>query len=400
MRTLFVVVGLAGCIQEIPVFDRVDAGTEAGRDAATDAPLDGLDAGEDASPPRTFGQRLSAGLDHACQLDLQGGLRCWGSNASGQLGVGDTDARTGPVSVPGRWFEVGAGGDSTCAIDQDRRVWCWGANDEGALGQGDRTSRSTPVEVNLGGDAEGVDVGLSHACALRTDGVLLCWGQNAEGQLAQGDSPLDPIVALAPIEVPGGPWERFTTGDGHVCAIDRGGVMSCWGRNTDSELGFPSSESTQEREPRIVAGRTWLSVAAAQFHTCGIDSDNQLLCWGRGSLGRTGQGEEASRTEPTLVASDSSAWRAVDANWFSTCGVRLDGSLWCWGWNEQGQLGTGDRLTRLVPTAAAVDGPWTSVAVGRFFACALGPTVSCTGRNGEGQLGRADPVWSEVFLPQ
>ncbi|MEM9861659.1 MAG: hypothetical protein AAF938_08595 [Myxococcota bacterium] len=396
MRLCLSALLMAGCLQRVPVFDADDAGP---LDAARDiVPVDGsadADAADSAMPPTAFGMRLAAGLDHACAIDGLGALQCWGVNESGQLGVGERSAQSPPVSIDGTWISVAAGGNSTCAINADRELFCWGANPEGGVGVGDREDRLVPTLVSLSGPVTSVDVGQGFACAIASS-ELYCWGANDEGQLAQDDGPTAPVEGLTPLRVAGGPYREVYAGEGHACVLADGGRVACWGRNTDSILGFPESVAEQARSPRQLEGR-WLVVAPAQFHTCAIDDSSRLQCWGRGGFGRTGQGDEARRDRPAPVAMNGDEWADLDASWFHTCGTRLNGSLWCFGWNEQGMLGMGDRLVRLAPEA--VNRSASSVAVGRFFTCIRGDTgIACAGRNGEGQLGVVSPRQSDVFV--
>jgi hypothetical protein len=93
--------------------------------------------------------QISAGWRHACARLTTGALRCWGQNASGQLGDGTTTARPVPVPVKatGVFTRIAAGRMHTCGVRDDGVTMCWGRNQEGQLGDGTMTDRSVPVAI-------------------------------------------------------------------------------------------------------------------------------------------------------------------------------------------------------------------------------------------------------------
>jgi alpha-tubulin suppressor-like RCC1 family protein len=145
------------------------------------------------------------------------------------------------------------------------------------------------------------------------------------------------------------------------------------------------------RKPsRVAAGVPYRVVAAAQHHTCAIRRDNALECWGlnaEGELG-TGAADDLVVQTPMQVSGDQ-GYRAVSSNWFHTCALRADDSLWCWGRNTEGQLGLGDDLPRNVPTRVDPAHSYRVVTSAHFHTCAFASDgLFCWGENSEyGQLG-------------
>lgn len=364
----------------------------------------------DAGVPDTLtGLKVSlvgVGEDHACAL-FDGHPACWGSNASGQLGLGDASdrVRPTPLNVAGGWLQIETGSQHSCGVDAEGHVYCWGANDRGQLATGDRQSRSVPTRVPLEGAAVTISTHFDHVCALLADASLWCWGQNFEGQLGQsdafpGDQNPSGADALQPLQVTGGEWLAVATGQGHTCAIARDRSLSCWGRNSGKELG--SGDEIQVRQPlRVGEDTDWARLSAGQGVSCAIKTDGTLWCWGR----NIGYADDAGAplgvdgieiaAGPTRVGTNQ-GWLQVNTNAFHTCGV-LGDRLWCWGRNIEGQLGLGDLDLRKLPTLVG-DG-YVGVATGRFLTCAwtVSGAAMCTGKNDFGELGTGDTERRSVF---
>jgi alpha-tubulin suppressor-like RCC1 family protein len=238
-----------------------------------------------------------------------------------------------------------------------------------------------------------VTAGIDHSCAVLNDGSAFCWGENAEGQLGIDAAASE---ALSPRELPSsGSWRLLAAGQGHTCGIQRDGSLWCWGRNTSNHLGLGSGALQQIRAPVRVGTRAdWASLDSSQEGSCAIGADARVSCWGNVFAAITNQGSAAV---PTAVGSEQWAWFSVEV--FHGCGVRDDRSLWCSGRNVEGQLGTGDNAERQTLTRIGMDTDWQSVSVGRFHTCArkTNGDVFCTGINDDGRLGTGDTNRRNTF---
>ena len=214
-------------------------------------------------------RRVSAGFAFSCAILDDGSVKCWGSNTSGQLGIGSGvhslgwksdqmgDALAKVSLGAGRTArEIATGVAHACVILDDDTVKCWGGNEQGQLGLGDVRSRGQ-ASVDMGDALPVVDLGTgrraialamsasaSHTCVVLDDHTLKCFGWNAEGQLgledtnARGGSPdtagdaLDtvPLGAGFLVDVAG-------VGNGHTCALGLA-LLKCWGRNDFGQLGL------------------------------------------------------------------------------------------------------------------------------------------------------------------
>lgn len=344
-----------------------------------------------------LGVSVDSGDAHSCATRL-GILFCWGANADGRLGLGDSADRNAPLRVgfDADWVAVATGVAHTCALKQDGSVWCFGANTFGQLGQGTTVASSAPLRVALPGVAVQLSSEANTACAVLDDGQLFCWGRNWEGNIGLNDTHPG-VDQLSP--VPSGDerdWALTGTGDGHTCGIRGGGLLFGWGRNTGGNLGLGQTSDQQRRTAtRIGADDGWLSVVSGQDSSCGIRLGGKLFCWGANAFGNLGLGDTNQRLEPSEVGSSapaapSLAWELVSIDTFHGCGIDLERNLYCWGRGIEGQLGTADNAERLSPEL--VGAGFAQVVVGRMSSCAVttDQRVLCAGENSAGQLGLAD----------
>ena len=142
----------------------------------------------------------NAGATHSCAI-VGGGIKCWGSNGSGELGDNTTTTRLTPVAVSGLAgapLNVAVGNTHTCAIVTGGAVKCWGLNTNGQLGDGTILVRADAGRVTgLASGVAAITAGAGHTCALTTGGAVKCWGNNGSGQL--GDNSV--TQRLTPVSV-------------------------------------------------------------------------------------------------------------------------------------------------------------------------------------------------------
>ncbi len=336
---------------------------------------------------------VGAGEAHSCAIDLAGAAWCWGRNAEGQLGLGTTEPSMVPSFVPGTsdLLAATAGGRFSCAVDRAGDATCWGKNSEGQLGAGMISAfEDSPGRV---GDPTAawrlVDAGENHACGIDDEGGLSCWGRNADGQLGVDGIPRSP----APVAVDsssGKLWRDAAAGTKHSCAIDWDGELWCWGTNGDGQLGTGDTAS-RDAPTQVGTERSWIHVAAGASHTCAIDSGGDLWCWGDNRDGELGIGDKADPvTSPRAVVANHGWQRLALGDRFS-CGIADNRTLWCWGRNDHGQLGAGSG-SQTIPQQVGSIGDWAAIAAGRQHACAIRSlgALHCWGSNREGQLGLDD----------
>lgn len=366
--------------------------------------------------------RGSDGL-HACAVQ-SGGMKCWGDNFRGQLGIateGDGYGPTTPTYFATGVKSVATGAATTCATLTDTSFRCFGQNINGEFGSGDGRVNTVPVTAPDLAGATQVSLGDYRHCLIDASNKLKCWGYIHSWMYRNSPEELEPSLATH-VSVGTG-WFPFSTcevhdggvkcfgawgsivpttytipagsgatlvanGYAHRCAIVSGGVQ-CLGDDQYGQLGngagSPPDALTPVTAISTAAGVT--ALAAGDNHSCAIDSAGALLCWGENSTGTIGDGSTSNRTSPVTIYPNNTTSVAAGKN--HTCAVR-SGAAYCWGYNYHGQLGDGIGINSTVPVAVAGLGSGVASVFARGdTSCALmsSGALKCWGINNFGQLG-------------
>ena len=304
------------------------------------------------------------GEAHSCALTRVGLVYCWGSATDhGQLGpvspgIGEPlleslQPKQIDFGANGGVSAIAAGARHTCAIQPLGDVWCWGDNAQWQVGAGASAISVVPnaVQGDSGQAAYGirlVSAGDSHSCVVTGNGEGHCWGANDHGQLGTG---ITGGVFNKPQRVQlGAPVTSISGGRSHTCALLVGGVAQCWGANASGQLGNDTGvDSAGPVSPKLEVGLKVLEISAGGDATCAVTDDRFLRCWGDNARGQLGDGSNLPRYSPVLVKGLTSNIRSVTVGVASACAVTLSGKSYCWGQNDQGQLGDGTNTDRSQP---------------------------------------------------
>jgi alpha-tubulin suppressor-like RCC1 family protein len=388
-----------------------DAPSDSDATSLTDAPGDASDAPGDSDSASDAGDAiaptdaadasasivLALGNQHSCARLPTGVVKCWGINASEQIGVPGVDA-SAPVVVLDHATLLSSGptADHECAELQDGAVACWGANqwqqtglEADASDSNGNVDRPTVVpwmpsfrtlatgEWSTCGEAS--DGGVScwgnwisnHAslpeqhidgllapvsslaagaflfCAVHGDASAACWGTNQFGGLANSDASTSASAVTIPNDGDGTPVVQVVVGagDGHACALRKSGQVTCWGANKQGQTGHAIDAGDPIMTPVIVPSLPAgiLQISAGEGFTCARTAHG-VWCWGQNDHAQCGQ--DSPNPDPILSPTeivdlqgqDITALHSADAH---SCVVIAGTSVQCWGINLDGELGTG-----------------------------------------------------------
>ncbi|MDZ4259939.1 MAG: hypothetical protein U0974_02240 [Gemmatimonadales bacterium] len=277
-------------------------------------------------PPEPTGIRaLALGWSVGCAIVDPGALSCWDR-------VGFIDPAPTRFGEP--WQDVAVATPFTegtiCAIASDQHLWCWGDR-QGARFTGpgvDPVPRVVRPDLSFRVIEAGQSVEGGHLCAITTDDVLWCWGQNPRGEV--GVPPVAEVPAMARVEgLP--PVRSVSIGGEHTCAVDFTDQVWCWGDDYWGQLGTPGSEGLLSHVPiRVDRLPAIAMVAAGGFHTCALDRAGGLWCWGRNEYGQLGLGDRIDRAIPRQVE-PSIRFSVVRSTGTETCALVVGAGVSCWG---------------------------------------------------------------------
>jgi len=402
---------------------------------------------------------VAVGSGHSMGITNDNVLYTWGINSFGQLGDGTATARTSPVVVGFNYKKVFAGYQTSLAIDNnnlayiwgdnnnglipggivgthrsniatlnsdtnwssftidqhilgtktDSSLWTWGLGTTGQLGLNDLVSRSSPTQIGTSSWSI-ISAGLSYSVGIANDNSLYAWGLNSSGQLGLSDT----INRSSPTLI--GSATRVIAGNAHTLMINSAGNLYTWGSNQAGQLG--DTTVVARSSPVQVGTDTYNFIIAGTSNSTAIRStDSALITWGSGINGQLADNTNISKSSPiqvgTTLANQSnpvqignSSYTIVSAGEGHTLSLGVDGILYGWGKNDQGQIG-GQLNTLGIGWSKVVIGPTHSLGI-RFDG-----TLYAWGDNSSGQLGdrtvvaKSSPVvidstnnWKDIAVGQ
>jgi len=334
------------------------------------------------------------------QIGIPPELWTWGAGTNSRLGDGFATSRSTPVTTSSggaNWKQAKAGTDHTAAIKTDGTLWTWGRNYGGSLGINNAVTVATPVTTFAGGtNWKQVSAGRSYTAAIKTDGTLWTWGYGTNGQLGNAaiTSRSTPVTTFAG----GTNWKQVSFGNGgHIAAIKTDGTLWTWGLGTNGELGNAAITSRSTPVTTFAGGTNWKQVSAGQNHTAAIKTDGTLWTWGAGTNGQLGNGVTTGIiSTPVTTFAGGNNWKQVSSGGYHTAVIKTDGTLWTWGKNTDalnngsGQLGNASTTNTSTPVTTFAGGTnWKQVTSGQLHTAAIKTdgTLWAWGLNNTGQLG-------------
>lgn len=376
----------------------------------------GSDSGP-SGPPAIVGATLvSAGWDATCALGTSGTLACWGAAPAGTAADTGVNAEllgataiTTPIDFTALSLDRDFNSGTGCAVGSDAQAYCWGKLTEG---------NGSPVDHSIGNGIQAlsgftsmgsVALGQHVLCGTRTDKTARCVGWYSYGVRGTDSVPAPDAFDLALTTLkPATSVFGTSIGPDFACALRTDSLAVCWGRRAGGRLGgavgdtlqdcgteLPSMAWCQPGPAPVAGGNKYRVVSVGGATACGVRIDGTVDCWGRrkganytGLNGLDCTPTDACSYVPTAMGVPGTAIR-VGVGKDHACALVSSGDVYCWGDNGSGQLG---RAGAASTTPVKVGGGYTflSLAVGAYHTCAIeagSGAVGCWGANSFGQLG-------------
>lgn len=334
------------------------------------------------SSPISIGQnqswkQVSPTLNWTHGINATGSLWAWGSSAGvGGLGNGNaSDTFSTPVQIGSdkdwvtlsSWFHV-------LGIKNNNSLWVWGTGTSGELGLNATSSVYSPTNLTSQGNVWiSCTAGSSYSLAITTSGSLYSWGSNNLGQLGLGDT----ANRSTPVQITGATWKQVAASidfySPHTLAIQRNGTLWAWGSNSRGQLGDGTTVA-KSTPVQVGSDNNWVQVANGNEYSVAIKSDGSLWAWGNNFFGQLGNGTELNNYSVPQQIGNLTNWRWISARNAATYAVKQDGTLWSWGYGQQGQLGNGQSGPGTVTSSPQQVGSltnWKTVTGGYQYAFAI-----------------------------
>lgn len=306
---------------------------------------------------------VTAGYRHTCALTTDGAAYCWGANDSGQLGNGSLQPSASPIPVSGKLFfeSLSSGATHTCGVTKFAEGFCWGGNWHGQLGIGSMDGdekysccKTQPKLIASSLSLSKVTAGGIHTCAVTKTGKAYCWGMANYGRLGIGRTSAVNVPTCTPVNT-SLEFISIAPGGFYSCGLSKTSIAYCWGANDFGQLGI--GPLAQQDVPAEVSGNLRFGMLVpSNNHTCGLTADGTVYCWGANRFGQIGDGSHENRSTPVAVSfALKFKWITTGGNDFSghTCGITTDNKILCWGDNRWGQLGSGSTTPSSKPVQVA-----------------------------------------------
>jgi len=325
-------------------------------------------------------------------------LWTWGWNVYGELGQNNKTYRSSPVQVgtDSNWSTLDNNGGyphwETAAIKTDGTLWTWGANVRGQLGHNNTTGYSSPKQVGTDTTWNGYPkMAYYNSVFTKSDGTLWGTGNNAYGQLGLNDV----TWRSSPTQISGTTWSSglrvnsFNKGLG-ILAIKTDGSLWSWGANNGGFLGLNQPGSTYISSPTQIPGTSWNTVDVQESGVMATKTDGTLWGWGYNIYGNLGDNNTTGYSSPKQIGTDTT-WSDALSDGYISAALKTDGTLWSMGYNNNGGVGDNSTVQRSSPTQVGTDTTWSKIVGNQggnsWKAIKTDGTLWSWGYNNNGHLG-------------
>ena len=235
--------------------------------------------------------------------------------------------------------------------------------------------------------ATAIAAGGRHSCARHPDGSASCWGLGSGGQIGNGATT---SVVKTPKLVSGLlVIDQLSAGNSHTCARHDGGKVSCWGDDFSGQIGSVNTDDEAPVPQQAGTLADAISIATGTYGSFAIRKGATLWGWGKNLSGQIGTGGYSTKPVNAAVQVEVTDVAGMACGQGQTCAVRSSGEVLCWGDNDEGQSGSDKVGDVYLPQLIALAGKASAVAVGISHGCALRQdgAVLCWGKGTNGELG-------------
>ncbi|XP_043262293.1 probable E3 ubiquitin-protein ligase HERC4 [Colletes gigas] len=310
-------------------------------------------------------EQIACGENYTIVITRDGQIYSCGTNDSGQLGhKGSKRLQLVPDLDAFVFKKAACGEHHTVVVNEWGQLFSWGFNGESQLGLYPKNIiECTPCMVKALGTSVIVQIacGAKHTLALTNNGELYSWGSNNKGQLGLDSHIITRIKPKLVSSLVGVPIAFIACGWYHSIAISKSGAIFGWGKNTFGQLGLNNTQDTY-----IPCQLQTLQNAKVCYAACGeefsvfLTLDGGVFTCGAGMYGQLGHGNSSNEILPRQVMElmGSTVTQISCGKSHTLALVPSRGRIYAWGVSRSGQLGYG--LTRSVATPQVVHGPWVA----------------------------------------
>uniref|UniRef100_A0A8C2JGA0 HECT and RLD domain containing E3 ubiquitin protein ligase 3 n=1 Tax=Cyprinus carpio TaxID=7962 RepID=A0A8C2JGA0_CYPCA len=327
-------------------------------------------------------------------------MLCWGSSASGQLGIGVSEASVfEPRSCcmfDGRGLkEVACGSQHSLFLLHDGSVYASGSNSCGQLGHDKGGWRPELVGALDAQKIAGVSCGQAHSLAVNEQGQVFAWGAGEGGQLGLGAA--EEVVRVPRLikKLCEHRISQVMCGNQHCIALSKDGQLFVWGENSSGQLGLGKGEpSTLSPQPlKSLCGIPLAQISTGGDHSFALSLSGAVFGWGKNSAGQLGLNDEQDRAVPCHIKFlRSQKVVYISCGEEHTAALTKEGGLFTFGNGSRGQLGHDSTRNEPLPRRVMelMGTEVSQIACGRHHTLAFVPStglVYAFGCNTQGQLG-------------
>jgi alpha-tubulin suppressor-like RCC1 family protein len=276
-------------------------------------------------------------------------------------------------------------------IQSPGTLWSWGNNSYGQLGvnTGPTNNTSSPVRVGVLNTWTQIAAGNAHWLAVQSPGTLWSCGYNGYGQLGNNTSSTSQ-GASTPIQIGAlGTWTQVAAGNYSSYAIQNTGTLWAWGYNPQGQLG-QGNTINYSSPVQVGALSTWtrISVNSTSASALALQSNGSLWAWGYNVYGQLGTSNINGYSSPVQIGA-LTLWKQIAAGGYSSYAIQSNGTLWAWGLNSQGQLGLNTTVGVSSPVQIGTASNWVQIGAGALQMAAIqnNGTLWMCGYNAQGQQG-------------